>query len=117
MELRLDPFPDHLLVQVGGDFDAETARGGVMQMMRICKEKDLSRILIDARALTRLVSEAERFEFASGLAAKIPRARIAVLVEKRQEDHSKTLEHTAAYRATLLITTASEEEARRFLGI
>jgi hypothetical protein len=117
MELRLDPRPDHLLVHVGGEFDTETARGGVMQMKRMCEEKGFKKILIDARGLTRIVSDAERFTFAAGLAENIPNVRIAVLVEKPQRDHSKTLENTAVLRARVLITTASEQEARRFLEI
>jgi G3E family GTPase len=116
MRYRIEPRADHLLVEVTGSFAPADARACVGEIGAACRAASLGRVLIDARGLDKPVSIAERFDLGAYLASQQFPLRIAVLVADAQM-FTKTLEDTAVNRGTPLRTTASLDEARRFLGI
>ena len=116
MDFRHEPHPDYLLVTATGPFDAQACRAEIGEVLRICSERKLAKILVDARAIGEVISIADRFELANVAAtAKVP--RIAILVSRANAEHSRAFENTAINRGASVRTTASEEEARQFLGI
>jgi hypothetical protein len=116
MEFRYEPHKDHLLVVATGHFDADACRAALGEILRICAEHRLDRILLDAHAIAEVVSIADRFDLARLVAMK--RApRIAILVTRANAAHSRAFEDTAINRGAVVKTTASDEEARRFLGL
>ena len=116
MELRYETQPDHLLVVVGGSFDAEATRAAFVEVFRLCRERGIDRVLVDARAIRELVPIADRFELAKLVAAANP-PRIAILVTEENAVYTRTFENTAVNRGAPVKTTGSEAEARSFLGI
>ena len=116
MEFRYEPQPGHLLVIATGPFDAGAVRGALGEILRLCREHDLCDILFDARAISELVPIADRFDLAKSVAAaKLP--RIAILVTPENAAYTRTFENTAVNRGAKVRTTASEAEARAFLGL
>ena len=116
MEVTYEPRPGHLLVIAQGAFDADQCRTAVGEIGRLCAGHKLDRVLVDFRGVADVVSIADRYDLAKFLAdAKLP-ARIAILVTLPQR-FTATFEDTAINRGATVRTTASEEEARRFLGL
>ena len=117
MQLRYEARPDHLLVHADGEFDPHSARAGLSTVIKACGEHGLSRILVDGRGITSLVSIADRFELATQLSTESPgNLRMAVVVATMNM-FTKTLEDTAANRGAPLRTTDSMKDAREFLGL
>ena len=116
MQFRYEPHPGHLLVVATGPFDADACRAAVGEILRICAEKRLGRVLVDFRAIAELISVADRFGLANAVASSKP-PRIAVLVTPANAEYSRTFENTAINRGASVRTTASEAQAREFLGI
>ncbi len=116
MEFRYEPHATHLVVVATGAFDAAACGPALAQILKICGEKRLVRILVDARAIAELVPIADRFSLAKQVAATQP-PRIAILVTAANAEHSRAFENTAINRGAAVKTTASEAEARAFLGL
>jgi len=117
MDLRYEARPDHLLVHAAGDFDHQAARLGMSNVIKACAEHGLSRILVDGRGITTLVSIADRFDLASQLTAESKGSvRMAVVVAAANM-FTKTIEDTANNRGTQLRTTDSMKEALEFLQL
>ena len=116
MEFRYEPRATHLEVIATGSFEAEACRGALAEMIGICAERRLARILVDMRAIGELVSIGDRFDLANLLAASKP-PRIAILVTAANAEYTRTFENTAINRGAVVRTTANEDEARRFLGL
>jgi len=117
MDLRFETRPDHLLVHAGGVFDYIQAHEGMTRVIAACAEQGISRILVDGRAITTLVSIADRFELATQLSTGSRGALRMAVVVAAANMFTKTLEDTAANRGAPLRTTASMKEAREFLEI
>ncbi len=117
MDLRFEARPDHLLVHAAGDFDHQAARLGMSSVIKACTEKGLSRILIDGRGITTLVSIADRFDLATQLATESKGALRMAVVVATTNLFTKTLEDTAANRGAPLRTTDSMKEALEFLQL
>ncbi len=116
MEFRYEPHASHLVVVATGAFDAAACGPALAEILRICAEKRLANILVDARAIAEVVSIADRFSLAKQVAATQP-PRIAILVTPANAEHSRAFENTAINRGAAVKTTASEAEARRFLAL
>ena len=116
MQFRYEPQATHLLVTATGPFDAEACRAAVGEILRISTQRKLARVLVDFRAIVELISVADRFGLANAVATAKP-PRIAILVTPANAEYSRTFENTAINRGASVKTTASEEEARAFLGI
>jgi len=117
MDLRYETRPDHLLVMAAGEFDHVAAKLGMTTVIKACGEKGLSRILVDGRGITTLVSIADRFDLASQLTAESQgNVRMAVVVAAANM-FTKTMEDVAANRGAPLRTTDSMKEAREFLNL
>lgn len=117
MDLRFEARPDHLLVHAAGDFDHQAARLGMSSVIKACTEKGLSRILIDGRGITTLVSIADRFDLATQLATESKGSLRMAVVVATTNMFTKTLEDTAANRGAPLRTTDSMKEALEFLQL
>ena len=117
MDLRYEARPDHLLVHAAGEFDYAAARQGLSSIINACNEKGLSRILVDGRGITTLVSIADRFELATQLSTESKGAVRMAVVVATMNLFTKTLEDTAANRGAPLRTTDSMKEAREFLQL
>ena len=117
MEMRYESRPDHLLVLAAGPFDYEDARRGLKGIIQTCGEQGLSRILVDGRGITTLVSIADRFDLASQLTAESKGALRMAVVMATDQMFTKTFEDAAVNRAAPLRTTDSMKEAREFLDI
>jgi hypothetical protein len=116
MDFRYEPREGFLLVEATGPFDAVACRAAMGEIGRLCAERGLARVLVDARAIAEVVSIADRFGLASGVAsARLP--RIAILVNEANATYSRTFENTALNRGAMVRTTASPAEASGFLGI
>ena len=116
MDVRYEPAKDHLLVVAAGRFDPARCRAAVGEIEALSAQHRLDRVLIDFRAVEDLVSIADRFDLARFLADSKPRARMAILVSAPQR-FTSTFEDTAINRGASVRTTASEAEARAFLGL
>ena len=117
MELRFETRPDHLLVLAGGDFDYVKAREGLSRVIQACTSQGLSRILVDGRNITTLVSIADRFELATQLSTESQGALRMAVVVAASNMFTKTFEDTASNRGAPLRTTDSMKEAREFLEL
>ena len=117
MELSFEVRPDHLLVHAAGDFDHEAAKLGMSSVIKACTEKGVSRILVDGRGITTLVSIADRFDLATQLATESKGALRMAVVVAAANLFTKTFEDTAANRGAPLRTTDSMQEALDFLQL
>lgn len=117
MQFRYLPHADHLLVHAREGFDADAARAAIVETIGICSDRNLDRVLFDGREVSDMIPVADRFDLASFLASKQTPIRMAVLVSEAQVEKSKTFENTAVNRGSAVITTSSEADARRFLGV
>ena len=116
MLFRYDLHPTHLLVTATGPFDADACRVAMGDIARQCSERQFARVLVDARAITELVSIADRFGLANSMAtSRLP--RIAILVTEANATHSRMFENTAQNRGAMVRTTSDVAEACGFLGI
>lgn len=117
MDLRFESRPDHLLVHANGDFDYQAARQGLSTIIKACSDQGLSRILVDGRGITTLVSIADRFDLATQLSTESKGAvRMAVVVAAANM-FTKTFEDAASNRSAPLRTTDSMQEAMEFLQL
>lgn len=117
MDLSFENRPDHLLVLAAGEFDHEAAKRGMSSVIKECNDRGLSRILVDGRGITTLVSIADRFDLATQLATESEGALRMAVVVATMNMFTKTLEDAAANRGAPLRTTDSMQEAREFLQI
>ena len=117
MEMRYESRPDHLLVLAHGAFDYDDARKGLSTIIRTCTDQGLSRILVDGRGITTLVSIADRFDLATQLTAESKGALRMAVVMATDQMFTKTFEDAATNRAAPLRTTDSMKEAREFLDL
>jgi hypothetical protein len=117
MDLRFESRPDHLLVLAAGEFDHVAAKQGLSSVIKECNVQGLSRILVDGRGITTLVSIADRFDIATQLATESQGALRMAVVVAAANMFTKTLEDAAANRGTPLRTTDSMQEAREFLQL
>ena len=116
MQFRYEVEPQHLLVVATGPFDAAACRTAMGEIARLCSERELALVLVDCRAIREVVSIADRFDLANRVVtARLP--RIAILVTEANATHSRAFENTALNRGAMVRTTASEAEAREFLGL
>ena len=116
MDFRYEPREDYLLVVATGPYDADACRTAMGSIMKICIERELAKILVDARAIAEVVSIADRFDLAKDVvASRLP--RIAILVTEANAVHSRAFENTAVNRGAAVRTTANESEACAFLGV
>jgi hypothetical protein len=116
MEMRFESRPDHLLVHAAGPFDYDDAKRGLHSIIQTCSDKGISRILVDGRGITTLVSIADRFDLASQLTESKSALRMAVVMATDQM-FTKTVEDKVANREAPLRTTDSMKEAREFLDL
>jgi G3E family GTPase len=117
MDIRFEPQSDYLRVVAKGIFDPVAARGGIVQIMQVCRERNLDRVLIDGRGIATPVSVLDRYEIAKTLADEAkPRVRMAVVVT-RENMFSKTFEETARNMGMDVRTTESMAEALTYLGL
>lgn len=109
---------DHVHVLGSGTFDLQMARRGCDEALALCEARGLNRILIDGREINVQITIAERHGLGTYLAAqrRVP-VRMAFLVSEAHVTFTKALENTAINRGLPLITTASESEAREWLGL
>jgi len=117
MDLHYEVRPDHLLVQAAGEFDHVAAKQGMTTVIQACGEKGLSRILVDGRGITSLVSIADRFDLATQLSMESKGALRMAVVVAAANMFTKTMEDVAANRGAPLRTTDSMKEAREFLEL
>lgn len=117
MDLSFEARPDHLLVHAAGDFDHEAAKLGMSSVIKACTEKGLSRILVDGRGITTLVSIADRFDLATQLTTESKGVLRMAVVVAAANMFTKMLEDTGANRGTPLRTTDSMKEALEFLQL
>ena len=116
MQFEFEPREGFLLVRASGTFDAQACRDALTEVGRICSERELARVLVDARAIQEVVSIADRFSLGNRVVTeRLP--RIAILVTEANAAYSRTLENTAANRGGMVRTTSSEAEACGFLGL
>lgn len=117
MDLRYETRSDHLLVTAAGDFDHVAAKQGLATVIKACGEKGVSRILVDGRGITSLVSIADRFDLATQLTTESQGALRMAVVVAAANMFTKTMEDVAANRGAPLRTTDSMKEAREFLDL
>jgi hypothetical protein len=117
MEMRFESRTDHLLVHAAGPFDYDDAREGLHSIIQTCTDKGLSRILIDGRGITTLVSIADRFDLASQLTAESKGVLRMAVVMATDQMFTKTVDDKVANREAPLRTTDSMKEAREFLDL
>jgi hypothetical protein len=117
MDLRYEAKPDHLLVMAAGEFDHVAAKQGLSTIIKACGEKGISRILVDGRGITSLVSIADRFDLATQLSTESQGALRMAVVVAAANMFTKTMEDVAANRGAPLRTTDSMKEAREFLEL
>lgn len=117
MKYAIQTHATHLLVTVSGPFSVEDGQRCIEALYAAAKEGNLTKVLVDARALEASVSIAERHAIATYLAdlRDIP-IRCAVLVPTALMT-TKTLEHTASNRGTPMRTTDSVADACVWLGV
>ena len=116
MQFQFEPREGYLLVRATGPFDADACRAAFGDVARICTERELARVLVDARAIREVVSIADRFGLANNVVqSRLP--RMAILVTEANAHHSRTFENTALNRGAQVRTTADAGEASGFLGI
>ena len=117
MDLRYEAKPDHLLVMAAGEFDHVAAKQGLSTIIKACGEKGVSRILVDGRGITSLVSIADRFDLATQLTTESKGVLRMAVVVAAANMFTKTMEDVAANRGAPLRTTDSMKEAREFLEL
>ena len=117
MDLRYEAKPDHLLVMAAGEFDHVAAKQGLSTIIKACGEKGVSRILVDGRGITSLVSIADRFDLATQLTTESKGVLRMAVVVAAANMFTKTTEDVAANRGAPLRTTDSMKEAREFLEL
>lgn len=116
MEVSYDPRPDHLHVVARGRFHTDEARAIIAQAARLCAQHRLGKVFVDFRGVADIISISDRHALGHALAtARIP-ARIAILVAEPQH-RTNAFEDTAVNRGAAVLTTPSEDEARRFLDL
>jgi hypothetical protein len=116
VDFRFHPQPDHLLVVATGSFDIEACRDALVEIVRLCREHALDKVLLDARGIAELVPIADRFDLARDVAAAKP-PRFAILVTPANEAYTRMFERTAVQGGAPVKTTSSEAAAREFLGV
>ena len=117
MDLSFEARHDHLLVHAAGDFDYQAAKLGMSSVIKACTEKGVSRILVDGRGITTLVSIADRFDLATQLATESKGSLRMAVVVAAANMFTRTFEDTAANRGAPLRTTDSMQEALDFLQL
>ena len=117
MNVRHEARDDHLLVTADGPFELQRARTGLGDALRECQARGLTRMLVDGRGISSIVSVADRYELATQLAGAIPTAMRVAIVVAPENMFTKTLEDPARNRAVALVTTPSMDEALAFLGL
>ena len=117
MEIRFETRTGYLLVIVTGAFDVQQARWGMVNIVKECEARGLTRILIDGRGISTSVSIADRYDLAAQLAdAGKGRLRMAIVVAP-ENMFTKTFEDTATNRGLGMRTTDSMDEALAFLEV
>lgn len=117
MEISFEIRPHYLIARAAGPWDATQSRGALMEILRLCAAKSLTRVLVDGSGIDTLIPISDRYEMASALAeAARGRMRMALLMST-ENMFSKTFENTAANRGVDVRTTDSLQEALAFLQL
>lgn len=117
MDASFEIRPHHLFVKAKGAWDIARARTAVDEIMRLCRQHRLERILVDGTGVDTLIPISDRYDMATMFAAVATgRTRVALLMST-ENMFSKTFENTAANRGIPVRTTDSLEEALAFLQL
>lgn len=117
MRVRLEFHADHLLAISEGEYDRAVAQEQMARALQACRERGISRLLIDGRGLTGLVTLPDRFDLAAQIASEGSAAvRVAFLMSTGNM-FTKALEAAAVNRGAQVRSTDSLEEALAYLGI
>ena len=117
MELHFEKHPDHARLTVTGRFDAPRARTELSTLLSRCEAAGTTKLLVDIRGVTTIISIADRYDLATHLVNQgRGKLRIAVVVSA-ENMFTKTFEDTATNRGYPVRTTTSMEEALAFLQV
>jgi hypothetical protein len=109
--------PHYLLAKAKGAWDVTRGRAAVEQIMALCRQHQLTRVLVDGQAITTLIPISDRYDMATMFAAIAGgRTRVSLLMST-ENMFSKTFENTAANRGSHMRTTDSLQEALAFLQL
>jgi hypothetical protein len=116
VKVRLEFRADHILAITEGEYDRAVAQKEMARALQAGSERGITRLLIDGRGLTGLVTLPDRFDLAAQIASEGSAFRVAFLMSA-ENMFTKALEAAAVNRGAQVRSTDSLEEAVAFLGI
>jgi hypothetical protein len=117
MEVHLEFHADHVLAVAVGEFERSVAQEQLTQALQACRERGVTRLLIDGRGLAGRVTLPDRFDMAAQIASDASSAIRVVFLVTTENMFTKALEAAAVNRGAQVRSTDSLEEAVAFLGI
>ena len=108
---------DYVEAVVSGEVDLLDGKACLDEILQLCNQRHLSKVLVNGLQLSDRVSVSARFGLGEYLAtAAAPGVRVAILTSTQLVRQSKALQNTANNRGAQVITTDSMDEALAFLG-
>ena len=118
MKYAIHVHRDYAEAVTSGDVNLVDGKACVDEVFRICRQHELSKVLVNGLQLFEHVTVGSRFGLGEYLAAHAPlRVRVAIVVSSKLANESKALQNTANNRGAQVITTDSMADAMAFLGI
>ena len=117
MEYIIQVCADYVEAVASGEVDLLDGKACLDEILQLCHQHHLSKVLVNGLQLSDRVSVSSRFGLGEYLAAAAaPGVRVAILTTTQLLRQSKALENTANNRGAQVITTDSMDEALAFLG-
>lgn len=117
MDVTYEIRPHYVMARVTGAWDVARSRTALQEVVRLCEQHSLRRVMVDGSGIDTLVPISDRYDMATLLSeAAGGRIRMA-LVMSTENMFSKTFENTAANRGIHVRTTDSLQEALAFLQL
>ncbi|HUP28584.1 MAG TPA: hypothetical protein VM122_00315 [Usitatibacter sp.] len=117
MDVTYELRPHYVIARAAGAWDVAASRVALQEILRLCKENSLTRVMVDGTRIDTLIPISDRYDMASMLAEVAGgRTRMALLMST-ENMFSKTFENTAANRGIHVRTTDSLQEALAFLQL
>ena len=117
MEYTIQVRADYVEAVVSGEVNLPDGQACLDEILHLCNQRHLSKVLVNGLQLSDRVSVSSRFGLGEYLAASAaPGVRVAILTSTQVLRQSKALQNTATNRGAQVITTDSMDEALAFLG-
>lgn len=116
MEYTIHVRADYVEAVASGEVDLPDGKACLDEILHLCHQHQLSKVLVNGLQLSDRVSVSSRFGLGEYLAtAAAPGVRVAILTTTHVLRQSKALQNTANNRGAQVITTDSMDEALAFL--